>query len=93
MSRKKRSGGHYDVGYGKPPKHSQFKKGQSGNRQGRPRGAVNKVTEDSVLATVSREVNRLVPVNDGVKTVSLSLLIDVKLVILLFGLWRICELR
>ena len=23
----------YDVGYGKPPKHAQFKKGQSGNRQ------------------------------------------------------------
>ena len=26
-----------DVGYGKPPKHSQFKKGQSGNPGGRPR--------------------------------------------------------
>lgn len=28
----------YDVGYGKPPKHAQFKKGQSGNLQGRPKG-------------------------------------------------------
>lgn len=27
----------YEVGYGKPPKASQFKKGQSGNRAGRPR--------------------------------------------------------
>ena len=26
-----------DVGYGRPPKHTQFKKGQSGNPQGRPR--------------------------------------------------------
>lgn len=26
----------YDVGYGKPPKHSQFKTGQSGNPYGRP---------------------------------------------------------
>lgn len=26
----------YDVGYRKPPKHSQFKKGQSGNPRGRP---------------------------------------------------------
>jgi uncharacterized protein DUF5681 len=26
------------VGYGKPPKHSQFKKGQSGNPRGRPKG-------------------------------------------------------
>lgn len=25
----------YDVGYGKPPKHSQFKKGKSGNPKGR----------------------------------------------------------
>ena len=29
------------VGYGKPPKHSQFKKGQSGNAKGRPRGKRN----------------------------------------------------
>jgi hypothetical protein len=27
----------YDVGYGKPPKHTQFRKGQSGNPGGRPR--------------------------------------------------------
>ena len=29
----------YPVGYGKPPVHSRFKKGQSGNRRGRPKGA------------------------------------------------------
>ncbi|OWK27598.1 hypothetical protein SPMU_33780 [Sphingomonas mucosissima] len=29
----------YRVGYKKPPKHSQFKKGQSGNKKGRPKGA------------------------------------------------------
>ena len=27
----------YDVGYGKPPKHTQFAKGKSGNPRGRPR--------------------------------------------------------
>lgn len=27
----------YRVGYGKPPKHSRFKKGVSGNRAGRPK--------------------------------------------------------
>jgi hypothetical protein len=27
----------YDVGYGKPPKHTRFKKGKSGNPKGRPR--------------------------------------------------------
>ena len=31
----------YEVGRGKPPKHSQFRKGQSGNPCGRPRGAKN----------------------------------------------------
>ena len=29
--------GDYEVGYGKPPKHSRFKPGQSGNPKGRPR--------------------------------------------------------
>jgi hypothetical protein len=31
----------YDVGYGKPPRHSRFQKGQSGNPQGRPSGSKN----------------------------------------------------
>ncbi|MCC7251164.1 DUF5681 domain-containing protein [Hyphomicrobium sp.] len=29
----------YAVGYGKPPKHSRFKRGQSGNLKGRPKAA------------------------------------------------------
>ena len=32
----------YPVGYGKPPKDNQFKQGQSGNPQGRPKGSTNK---------------------------------------------------
>jgi hypothetical protein len=31
--------GDYEVGYGKPPLHTRFQKGQSGNPQGRPRGS------------------------------------------------------
>ena len=31
----------YDVGYGKPPKHTRFQPGQSGNPKGRPKGAKN----------------------------------------------------
>ena len=35
----------YEVGYGKPPKDTQFKPGQSGNPNGRPKGARNLKTE------------------------------------------------
>lgn len=34
----------YEVGFGKPPKGSRFKKGQSGNPKGRPRGSQNLAT-------------------------------------------------
>jgi hypothetical protein len=37
-SDEKRDGG---VGYGRPPRHTRFKKGQSGNPKGRPGGAKN----------------------------------------------------
>lgn len=39
MSKRKKDD--YEVGYGKPPRHSRFKPGQSGNPKGRPRGAKN----------------------------------------------------
>jgi hypothetical protein len=40
MREKKRSNS-YEVGYGKPPKDTQFKKGSSGNPKGRPRKALD----------------------------------------------------
>src|SRR5215831_17367694 len=36
--------GDYEVGYGKPPRHTRFVKGQSGNPRGRPPGAKNFTT-------------------------------------------------
>jgi hypothetical protein len=35
----------YDVGYGKPPKHTHFKPGQSGNRNGRPKSEIDPVAD------------------------------------------------
>lgn len=34
----------YEVGYGKPPKHTQFKPGYSGNKKGRPKESANLFT-------------------------------------------------
>ena len=39
----------YEVGYGKPPKHSRFKQGQSGNPRGRPKNRRN-------MSTVLKEI-------------------------------------
>jgi hypothetical protein len=71
MTDKKRPKGDYEVGYGRPPKQYRFKKGQSGNRKGRPRGSINKADADSVLTIVNREAYREVPVSDGTKTIKL----------------------
>ena len=49
--------GDHEVGYGKPPRHSQFIKGQSGNPRGRPPGArnlktlLNKALNELVIVT------------------------------------------
>ncbi|MEL7110445.1 MAG: DUF5681 domain-containing protein [Pseudomonadota bacterium] len=47
----------YEVGYGKPPKASQFKKGQSGNPMGRPKGARNFSTDVKEVLTKPVSVN------------------------------------
>jgi hypothetical protein len=58
----------YKVGRGRPPKHSQFKPGQSGNPNGRPRGSANAST------IVERALNRKVSVRKGDKKQTMTTL-------------------
>lgn len=57
------------VGYGKPPKHSQFKKNTSGNPKGRPPGAKNKPAKsDQMAAMFWQECARPVKLKQGDRT-------------------------
>ena len=47
----------HEVGYCRPPKHTQFKKGQSGNPGGRPKGTLNVAT---VLENTLRQMVEVV---------------------------------
>jgi hypothetical protein len=48
----------YEVGYGKPPRHTRFELGRSGNPRGRPPGAKNMKT------LLSKALNELVVVTE-----------------------------
>jgi hypothetical protein len=51
----------YEVGYGKPPKHTRFQKGQSGNPDGRKRG----ITTERAKALALKEAYRKLRVQEG----------------------------
>ena len=60
--------GRYEVGYGKPPKKSQFKPGQSGNPKGRPKGAKNEAT---ILESI---LNRKLAIREAGRARNISVL-------------------
>ncbi len=56
----------YEVGYGKPPKATRFKKGRSGNPKGRPKGA------KGVNASLRRELETKITVREGSHEIRIS---------------------
>lgn len=57
---------HYEVGYGKPPKHSRFQPGQSGNPKGRPPGSKNFST------LINHELDSTMTVREGGRVIKLT---------------------
>jgi hypothetical protein len=60
----------YAIGYGRPPLHSRFKRGQSGNPTGRRRYTESKRGRQ----LLRQEANRLVTVREGEKVVRVTAL-------------------
>jgi len=51
----------YEIGYRRPPESGRFKKGKSGNPQGRPKGSTN------FLTILERELGQSIVVNENGK--------------------------
>jgi hypothetical protein len=66
----------YKVGYGKPPVETRFKKGQSGNPKGRPKGSKTKrpgLREERMKDIILDEAYRGITVRDGDRNVTIPM--------------------
>src|SRR5712675_1270211 len=57
----------YEVGYGKPPRANQFRKGRTGNPRGKRQG------EENTISAFKRIVSKRVRINDGEKVRTITL--------------------
>jgi hypothetical protein len=57
----------YEVGYGKPPRANQFRKGRTGNPRGKRQG------EENIISAFKRIVSKRIKIKDGEKIRTITL--------------------
>ena len=89
----------YVIGFGKPPHHTRFKKGQSGNRHGRPVGSKNMNTllsqelKEQLVVTENGRRKKITKMQAAIKNLVNKGLTDRRFMSLLFDAIRTMEIR